>query len=231
MIDIHTHLLPRIDDGSRSVENTLEMLDIMVKDGVETVVATPHFYNETSVEHFCEKRQKAYEKVADKKPDGIDIRLGAEVKLEYGISEIEDLEKLKIEGTDYMLVELPYFKWEGWVYDELFKISSNANADIIIAHADRYMDLNSVGAIEKLVHMDFKIQVNIDDMFARFRRSISIGLMKKGLVDYIASDCHNLDSRPPRIGDAFKKVSAKMGLDYANELMDNAKTMLGILRA
>ena len=110
LTDHHCHILPGIDDGSKNEDMSLEMIRQMHAQGVERIVATPHFYchREKSVERFLEKRQQAFSKVKSLDIPIKDIRLGAEVAIEHGISEVSGIEKLAIEGTNYILLEFPY---------------------------------------------------------------------------------------------------------------------------
>ena len=87
MIDAHIHILPCIDDGSNSVETSKEMLKLLKEQGVDKIIATPHYYNhrEESVADFLEKRQKAYEELSS--PEN--MLLGAEVAIEHGLSKVE----------------------------------------------------------------------------------------------------------------------------------------------
>jgi len=121
-IDFHTHILPAVDDGSKSVEESLEMLAMEREQGVETVVLTPHFYPQSDRPHrFLDRRQRAFEKLmaaggAEQLPR---FRLGAEVYYFNGIGSWEGLKDLAIEGTKYVLIEMPFTKWTGRMYDEL----------------------------------------------------------------------------------------------------------------
>lgn len=226
MIDIHTHILPGIDDGSQSVEETLEILNIMEKTGVKKVVATPHYYYDMwTIDEFLENRQVAYEKIIDKKPENIDIVLGVEVLLEYNLHK-EDLRKLAIEGTDYILIEMPYRKWDPWVFDELFKISAKHGLNIIIAHIDRYVDIVKKEDIHTLMKMNLNFQVNVDFLGGIFRKSDSMQFIKDGVADFIGSDCHNMTTRPPCFAKAFEKIKSKAGKKFTEIFMENAEKML-----
>ena len=164
MIDIHTHILPCIDDGSQSVDETLQMLNIMQKAGVEKIVATPHYYYERiSVDDFLIKRAEAYKKIENKIPEGIEVRLGAEVLLTYDMHK-ENVRSLAIEGTDYILLEMPYGRWDPWVYDEIFKISARHGLEVIIAHIDRYVGIARSEDIDQIFTMGLKYQVNVDSL-------------------------------------------------------------------
>lgn len=226
MIDIHTHILPCIDDGSQSVEESLEILDVMEKSGVNKVVATPHYYGEMStVDDFLKNRQVAYEKIIDKKPENIDIVLGAEVLLEYNLHK-KDLKKLAIEGTDYILIEMPYGKWDPWVFDELFKISARHGLDIIIAHIERYSGITTRENMRMLRKMKLLFQVNVDNLGGFFRKSDAMQYIKDGVADFIGSDCHNMTTRPPCLEKACKKIASKCGKEAVDKFMENARKML-----
>ena len=123
MIDIHSHILPEIDDGSKNVHMSLEMLKESYNQGVDTVVATPHFYiKENTIDVFLEKRNNAYNKLMDfvKGQENIpDIYLGAEVYFFNGISKMENIEKLTINNSKYLLLEMPFNKWNSRVFQEV----------------------------------------------------------------------------------------------------------------
>lgn len=227
MIDIHTHILPCIDDGSQSVEETLQMLDIMVKSGVRKVVATPHYYPELmSIDDFLMQRQEAYDKIKKIKPEGIDIILGAEVMLGYDLHK-EDLKKLVIGDTDYILIEMPYSRWDLWTFNEVFKISAKHGLEIIVAHIDRYVDIARKEDLNQIFKMDLKYQVNVDHLGGGiFKKSPAIKMMKAETVHFIGSDCHNTDTRVPCIASAVEKIKKSVGLDFVEYCMSNAEKML-----
>ena len=110
MIDFHTHVLPGIDDGSRGTDMSMQMLETSYNYGIDVMVATPHFYiRHTDVEGFLRHRNDSYRalmhKAKSRNTPIPDIRLGAEVFYFTGISALEDLDKLCIEGTKYLLLE------------------------------------------------------------------------------------------------------------------------------
>ena len=226
MIDIHTHVLPCIDDGSQSVEESLKLLDIMVSSGVRKIVATPHYYCDMiSIEDFLEKRREAHEKIVHRKPHGIDIILGAEVKLEYDIHK-KDLRKLTIDGTDYILIEMPYTRWDPWVFEELFKITAKHGLNIIIAHIDRYIDMVCSEKMDELFKMHLKYQVNVDYLGGFLKKSNAMTLIKQDVPHFLGSDCHNLTTRTPCFGEAVEKIRSRCGEEYVKYYMSNAKKML-----
>ena len=113
MIDFHSHILPGIDDGSKDVAESLAMLSALKEQGVDTVVATPHFYaNHHSVEEFLRRRQKAMDRLSAELSEGAPtIVLGAEVRYYEGISHLQNLESLCIGDSKLLLLEMPFYKW------------------------------------------------------------------------------------------------------------------------
>ena len=102
MIDFHTHILPNVDDGSKSVDESLMMLRSLQQQGVRMIMATPHFYaNNESVDKFIERRDAAYRRLIDSIGDENlpEIVLGAEVRYYESISRLNDLKRLRLGDT------------------------------------------------------------------------------------------------------------------------------------
>jgi len=127
MIDFHSHVLPQVDDGSDSMETTMRMLRMESEQGVDTVVATPHFYAQhDALDRFLDRRNAAAQRlweILDKERGFPKVLLGAEVAFYPGISESDDLRKLSIAGSEYVLVEMPAPPWTEAMYRELPSIS------------------------------------------------------------------------------------------------------------
>ena len=125
LTDCHNHILPEIDDGSKSVEMSVAMLQMMQKQGIARVIATPHFYchREKSVASYLERRQRKFEKLMEASPPISNILLGAEVAIEKGLCDTPGIEKLAIEGTDLILLEVPYAPYQDWMEEEIDNIA------------------------------------------------------------------------------------------------------------
>lgn len=229
VFDIHSHILPGVDDGSKNLEETFEMLKMMTSSGVNTLVATPHYYSDLSVNDFLEIRNSAYNQIANSKKYSNDmpgIVLASEVYLEYDIHKNPDIGKLRIGDTDYILIELPFSKVNEWVYEELFKISSKFGLNIILAHIERYFEFVKTEELKRFREMEIYFQVNIDNLKSSLGKSIQYKYIKNGIADFIGSDCHNTTTRKPCMGEAVNYLSRKLGDDKVNELMNNARLML-----
>lgn len=199
LTDYHSHILPEIDDGSKSTEESLKMLELLAGQGLERVIATPHFYahREESVESFLEKRKKSYEKLSGENIPVKEIRLGAEVSIENGISEYNGIEKLAVEGTNLILLEPPYFGCPKNLAGEIYSIAYDYKLKPVIAHIHRYIRLYEKSEIEEILSLDVVFQIN-NNAFKNFReRNFVIALIKGGYPLIFGSDCHNMTSRKP----------------------------------
>lgn len=228
MIDWHSHILPKMDDGSRSVEETLTLLAMQKEQGVTTVVATPHFYaNDETVETFLERRQKAMARLADTLPnDAPKIILGAEVRYYRGISRLADLKALRVEGSKILLLEMPVGKWSEDMVRELIEMSSMSRVRIVLAHIERYYQLQSASVWNRLYECGILMQVNASffSSFASKRKAVS--LLRKGGIHFIGSDCHNTSSRKPMMDKAIDVIRKKFGDEYLYQMTEYGYSML-----
>lgn len=230
MIDFHSHVLPEMDDGANSVETSLEMLYESKKQGVSKIIATPHFYyDETTVDQFLEKREKSYEKLMSfvHDEDIPQIYLGCEVYLGGHISEMEGLEKLCLEGTSVILLEMPFGIWQPWLVDEVYSIRAKRKLIPVIAHVDRYHAMfKQFERMETLLSMEVAIQLNADAFLNwRSRKNIK-KIMKLNRPMLIGSDMHDMGERAPRIAMAKEIIQKKFGSEWLDVMDDNASQFL-----
>ncbi len=199
MIDYHCHILPEIDDGSKSVEMSLEMIRIMKSQGVQKIVATPHFYahREKDIAHFLAKRQAAYQKLVEADPSNGEILLGAEVAIEHGVSQLPGIEKLRMADSGYILLELPYGPFSPWLLEEIHDIEIESGLTPIIAHINRYLDYYTSSELDLVLQMDVVFQFNIETFEERKTRRLLKTMIKGGYPYIFGSDAHNLTSRRP----------------------------------
>ncbi|HRR75508.1 MAG TPA: capsular polysaccharide biosynthesis protein [Ruminococcus sp.] len=208
----HCHILPGIDDGADSVETSLAMAELMKEQGVGRIVATPHFYahREKSVERFLKKREEAFRALKKSSPAVGDIILGAEVAIENGLSKLPEIEKLAFQGTDVILLELPYRAYSHWMSDEIYDISTKFGLKVVIAHIHRYLDYYSKSDYEEILSAKAVFQVN-NEAFGSFReRRFVKKLIKSGLPVIFGSDSHNMGSRKPNWDLLAKKADGKL---------------------
>ena len=228
MIDWHSHILPEMDDGSHNPAESISMVNMLALQGIDTVIATPHFYaNDETVESFLKRRNKAYETLKAALPEGSPkILLGAEVKYYQGIGRMDDLKALRIEGTKLLLLEMPMSSWTEYMVRELIEMSGKCSIKIILAHVERYLALQSNEIWNRILDSGIQMQVNAS-FFASFQtRRRALTLLKEGKIQFIGSDCHNLTIRPPKIDKAFEIIQKKLGEEYIRQMSEYGYSVL-----
>ena len=224
MTDFHTHVLPQIDDGSKSVEQSVEMLKMLAKQGVDTVYATPHFRADIySIDEFIKVREESLKKLskAMKGGDYPKIKLGAEVFLSSDLITMDNIDKLCIEGTNLLLVEMPYTGWTFSHLNYIEQLLASYNIVPVIAHIDRYLYPHTPETIKALLDMEVMVQCNADSIIRWTTRYKLLKMIKKGQIDFIGSDCHDTEGRKPNIAKAIKIIKRHIGAKNIGYFTDN----------
>lgn len=209
MIDFHSHILPGIDDGSRNVEESCQLLRASARQGVTKIVATPHFYAEdNSPKRFLERREHSFEKLKPHLSEDMpEIFLGAEVKFFEGISRSDDVELLKIEGTPLILVEMPFMKWDDRMVKEVLELASWRGTKVILAHIERYFRFGAEKYLPEIQRNGILIQSNAESFVGgRFSTRKVMNMLRDGKIHLLGSDCHNMTTRPPMLQEARKEI-------------------------
>lgn len=227
LTDLHTHILPGIDDGAPDMETSLSMLDLAGKQGVETVALTPHFYRSREhINDFLARRENAWDELQSNiiNTSHPQLILSAEVAYVPGMADWTELEQLCYAGTKLILVEPPMTPWNDEMFHQLYAIEERRGITPMIAHFDRYIKIQSKVCIEKLLDMGFPIQVSTGSLLRFWGRTQAMKL----ITEYSAvpvSDCHNMNTRPPNLDEAAQVLKKKLGskaddiLQYAGELI------------
>lgn len=215
--DLHSHILPGIDDGSASVEESAALLKLLREQNISQVVATPHFYpTQDRPDRFLARRQRALEQLQAHLGAGLRdyprITLGAEVYYYPGMSDSEVLRKLTIGDGDCILVEMPMGPWTEAMYRDLVQIRERQGLTPVIAHVDRYISpLRTFGIPAQLEQLPVLVQANASFFLRRGTRNMALRMLKKGQIHLLGSDCHNLTHRPPQLGNAVEEIRSHLG--------------------
>lgn len=201
MVDLHTHILPHIDDGAKDTEMSAAMLKAEKKQGVSTVVLTSHYYGKKrSPAEFIEHRNSLYDHIKPRIPSDLKVLLGAEVHF-TGVNNAEygELCKLAIEGTKYILIEFPFTNaWTKSLLDRLNDFIYYTDYTPIIAHAERYREIwKKPSLITELVSMGCLIQVNISSFVDKRVKKLAYAMLKHGYVHCLGTDAHDMSVRAP----------------------------------
>ena len=220
MTDIHTHIIPCVDDGSPSLEESMKMIHHEIDIGVNTIICTPHHIigrYEKSVEEIKEKFDELVREV-EKERLSIKLILGQEICYTHRediIGMLKEGKLLTLGDTNKVLLEFSVHREPEDITEIIYNFSVNGY-QVIIAHAERYewithnkvLSLRSEGAL---------IQINSDSYLGlsswkekRFTRK----LIKKNLVDYVASDTHSF--RPSTLDKVYRKIKQEQLFNYGN---------------
>lgn len=221
MVDIHSHILPGLDDGAQTIEESLEMLDIAAASGTTDIVATPHANGEFRFDP--ERVQQLFHDLSGRKTAAIRIHLGCDFHLNYDnlLNAIENPAKYTINRHQYLMVELPDLI-------ALAAVKSAINQLIgvgvvpIITHPERNHSLQpELHELDRWTAEGARVQVTAQSLLGRFgpaAQRAADSLMNSNQVHFIASDAHDCIDRTPDLSAAYKYVSASYGAHRADTL-------------
>ncbi|BCN32286.1 CpsB/CapC family capsule biosynthesis tyrosine phosphatase [Anaeromicropila herbilytica] len=232
-IDIHSHILPGVDDGASSMEETIEMLKIAYSEGVRTLVATPH--NHPDMKYDNQRVQDTYEAVkeeAKKLYDDLELILGNEIYYHDDVvSELKSSNALTLGDTSYVLVEFDIMIEFSKMYKAIRRLIE-ARYRPIIAHVERYECLyKQYVRAQELVELGACIQMNSSSIIGGIfdaRATYCRTLIEKKLVHFLGSDCHNLTTRPPQMERSIRVLRKKIDPAIVEKLtVLNGERLLG----
>ena len=167
MIDLHTHILPNVDDGSSSLEESLALLRMLASQGVTLTAATPHFYAASDKpEQFFLRRESAWQQLSAAMESGMPcVLLGAEVAFYRNISQMQQLERFCIGSSRLLLIEMPFEPWSERVLAETLEISERG-IQVVFAHVERYFRFQRADMWQRLSDRGIYMQTNANALLA-----------------------------------------------------------------
>lgn len=225
--DIHSHILPGVDDGAESLEEAMSMIEIAYKEGTRNIFLTPHYEkgkNSYTKEELNTRFEELKNEVEEVYPD-MKLYLGNEVLYTDGI--VDDLKNDRIQtmnDTKYVLVEFNIRISYNELYQAIRKIT-NARFRPIIAHVERYRCLfKHIERIDELVSLEAYLQMNISSVYgglldenARWCKK----LVKEEYISFFGTDAHDLDDRAPYIKDYTGWIEKKCGEELLERIFVN----------
>ena len=227
MTDLHTHILPNMDDGARSIEMSLAMLREEAVQGVTTVALTPHYYREReSSSDFLARRAAAYadlEAAITMLPaaerNALPVRvLAAEVAWVPNLADCSRLRELCYQGTSAFLLELPMQPWHNSMFRQLYDLISTTGLTPVIAHLDRYWTSQKPEHFAELISLGLPMQLSAESLLHFRTRSRALKTLEKGQTQYLISDCHRIHERKPNLLPAMNLIERKLGADEREHL-------------
>ena len=231
IIDFHSHVLPGIDDGSSSVEESIAILQVMASQGITHVVATPHFYAQyDDPERFLKRRSEAETRLREKMENYTDLprlSVGAEVYYFPGISDCDSILQLTIDQKKCIMLEMGSPPWDGSTFREIEGIYTKLGITPIMAHVDRYISpLRTYGIPQQLQKLPVLVRANAGFFLRRSTRNMAMRMLRKGQIHLLGSDCHDLERRPPRLGDAVGFIRSRGGIRSLEKMDALAREIL-----
>lgn len=211
--DMHGHFLPGMDDGCKDVQEAVALLRYSYSTGVRMMFATPHYYPIESVEDFLRRRQESYDALqayiaANGITDIPQILLGAEVAYRQGIGNVEELHKLCLGSSRYLLLELPFEKWSNTLLRDVSNICCARGITPVFAHIERYIPMQSADTLSRVLQLDGLVQINAGALL-KFPGNLRCKrLIRQGTAHLLGSDCHNMEARKPNLHLAQEKLRA-----------------------
>ena len=223
-VDIHTHILPDMDDGASSPEESLQLASELKRQGITVIAATPHFYaDRENPSDFFDRRQKAMSLFWERLDKGITVLPGAEVCYYRGISRTERLPEFAIGQTNLLMLEMPFCDWTQSVINEVSSIQRDRKLQVVIAHIDRYMSKKNIDYMDDMLRLGTLFQINASAFLDKKRKNTALNMLKSRTVHFVASDCHNMTSRPPKLRDACEVIEKNLGSDSLKWLCEQSE--------
>ena len=190
MLDFHAHVLPGADHGSDGMATSLRQLALAEAAGIDTLVATPHFYpQKDDVQRFLRKRRETREALLAEYQGPIRLLTGAEVHLCVGLDHLEALEDLCVSGTRVLLCELPFRGYASGLTETLQRLMEERDLTPVLAHVDRY----DPRLIETLFDLGLLGQLNAEGLCRPLRRRRYLPWIDRGHIVALGSDIHGVD--------------------------------------
>jgi protein-tyrosine phosphatase len=219
VIDIHCHILPGIDDGPQHIDESLEMAKIASLDGITTIVATPHIKEPPYPPEDIETKVAALNDRLTEKGIPVTVLQGADVSSTVDIS---SLHAYTINRTRYILIEFPHLYLPGNAKEIIFRLMMHGYRPII-THPERNLSiLENPKLFLELLDTGLLVQITADSLTGAFGldiRDCALYFLKKGVVNFIATDAHSSRERRPELSGAVKIAARILGKEQADRLV------------
>lgn len=224
-IDIHSHILPGIDDGSQDFDTSIQMLKQASTEGIIQIILTPHNKPGRHNAGFSIIESLLAELRRRMEDEGIAIKLhgGSELYYRNGLAEeIMEGKALTLAGSDYVLMEFNPMEDYDYIRYGVYSLMAEGYRPIL-AHVERYSKIvGEASRVEDLIEMGCYIQVNAGSVMGAFglrTRFFTRRLLKERLVHFMATDAHDTKKRGSHIRECASFIAKKYGEDYARELL------------
>lgn len=224
MIDIHSHILPKVDDGSKDLEESIEMAKIYLENGINKVIATPHYiegwdntFKEINLEILEILKKALYQRGLD-----LDIYLGNEIYTTMDILEhLEEGKASSLNNTRYVLIELPMFDIPLFIEDLIYELLLKGYVPII-AHPERNAKIiENPNLLYTFIKKGALAQLNLPSLEGKYGdriKSTGETLIKHNMIHFIGTDAHSKDKRSPRVKKSLNLLKLMVDKETYNRI-------------
>lgn len=227
--DIHSHILPDVDDGAKNLKDSVALLKLMKKSGISTVLATSHFYPmNVNFDDYVEVTKNAFNELKSeikgkKLPK---VYLGCEMLYYSGIGNSDVLGELCLNQSKYLLLEFCDTDINERTFEDLLNLKNNKGIVPIIAHVER----NSAAKDYKkfllfLKENNIPVQINAASVLIKPYRKVIRTILESGIFCILATDTHSVEERPPLMKEAYCFIRDNFGPKYREKLAKNGKLL------
>lgn len=221
--DMHSHILPQLDDGSESLEMSLEIIERLRKQNVKNICFTPHYYsNEESISDFVSHRELSLKELSPHIPEDVNYCVGAEVYVTRYLFNNSDLSPLCYGNSDYILCEFSFGNDFGeHTLNQFYRLRDNYGLVPVLTHIERYRNLmDDEALVERLVRQGIIIQSNVGAFTGFSQRRRLLRYVKRGYIKVLGTDCHSLTrGNPDLYSRTIRLIEDKCGEEYAENIM------------
>ena len=226
-VDIHSHLLPGIDDGAKNIETSIALITKMRSYGIKNIITTPHVLGDlyqNSSDTIKDKLREVQEELQRKNITDVTINAAAEYMMDEQFSELLEKNDILTIKDNYVLVEMSYFSAPINLYEILFEIQVKGYKPVL-AHPERYSFLhNDFNHYYKLKKAGCLFQLNLlslTEQYGKGVQKISEKILKENLYDFVGTDTHHNNHL-----ELLKKIGTKKNLEKIKHLLDNNKKFI-----
>lgn len=232
MIDIHTHILPGIDDGAASFDDTLKMAKAAVAEGITTMIATPHHANGiySNSANEIAKRTRAINEQLVAAGVLLVVQAGQEIRVHDDLIDAWfRKELLSLAGSSYVLIEMPSSRVPKAMLELIHELTV-LNLKPIIAHPERNAEIvKHPDRLAELIQAGAYAQVTTHSLLGGFGKRVeqsAWSLLKAGSIHFVASDAHHVVRRGFRLAEAYETIEQRMGEQWVHYMQANAQSVL-----
>lgn len=232
IIDLHSHLIPNVDDGAQTIEQSFELARQAVSEGVEHMVLTPHHRNgvylnrKNDVIRYSKDLQEQY----DRAKINLKVYPSQEIRLtEYFLDDLYNDDLLSLDGAGkYYLIEFPSERVPS-ITNEVFQELISAGITPVIAHPERNHELsNNMNRLYEFIDMGCLSQITTSSYSGYYGEKLkenSRQIIENNLAHVLASDVHHLKHRPMNMKVAFNRIIEEFGVETADYFKENARNI------